>query len=284
MDGKRAALPAGGAKKNGVACPGAEPERRFAALHGPSSPASAPQTKVDQTPPARSPGRERAEQRLVAQVYERCRGAISEACESSSVPPEFLGALTANESGGDARAARFEPAVFRHLAAVVSGQSPSYGAIHADDLRAELASVLHPKADDFHAHFLPPAFGANHRASLAALPDEGLRELATSWGYTQIMGYHMVGRAGTVRDLLDPAFHYRVAIELLAEFAAAFQLDLTREFSEMFSCWNTGRPYGKCYSPRYVENGLHRMELYAEKLKSELWKSDQQFRILKGLK
>ena len=196
MDGKRAALPVGGAQKDGSVRPGAKPERRFAALDGTSSPATGPRANL--------------------------------------------------------------------AAAVVSGKSPAYGAIHSGDLLAGLASVLHPKADDFHAHFLPPAFGANHRASLAALPDESLRELATSWGYTQIMGYHMVGRAGTVRDLLDPAFHFRLAIELLAEFAAAFQLDLAREFSEMFSCWNTGRPYGRCYSPHYVENGLHRLVIYRE--------------------
>lgn len=231
---------------------------------GTSSPTIRPTTNSGGTMAARSPGHERGEQRLVARVFARCHPAIIAACKSSTVPPEFLGALTANESGGDARAARFEPAVYRHLAAVVSGESPAYGSIHADDLRAELGRVLHPKADDFHTHFLPPAFGSNHRAALAALPDEGLRELATSWGFTQIMGYHMVGRRGTVRDLLEPAFHYHAALELLAEFAATFQLDLTREFSEMFSCWNCGQPYGKCYDPHYIQNGLHRMSLYRE--------------------
>ncbi|HEV2349030.1 MAG TPA: hypothetical protein VG028_04190 [Terriglobia bacterium] len=269
MSGKRAALPEGGVQKDGVVWPEAKPGQRFAALEGTSFPATKPPADGGGTIAAHSPGRERAEQRLVGRVFERCQAAILLACKFSTAPPEFLGALTANESGGDASAARFEPAVYRHLAAVVSGQSPAYGSIHCDDLRAELGRVLHPKADEFHAQFLPPALGANHRQALAALPDEGLRELATSWGYTQIMGYHMVGRSGTVRDLLEPAFHYRVALELLAEFAAAFQLDLAREFSEMFSCWNTGQPYGKCWDPHYVENGLHRMGIYAERLKGK---------------
>lgn len=270
MNGERPALPEGGAQKDGAVRPGAKPEHRFAAMAGTSSLSAGAQANSSGTIAARSPGRERAEQRLVARVFERCHPAILRACKSSTVPPEFLGALTANESGGDERAARFEPAVYRHLAAVVSGQSPAYGSIHADDLRAELGRTLHPKADDFHTHFLPPAFGSNHRTALAALSDEGLRELATSWGYTQIMGYHMVGRRGTIRDLLEPAFHYRVALDLMAEFATAYQLDLAREFSEMFSCWNTGQPYGKCWDPHYVENGLHRMGLYVEREKAEL--------------
>lgn len=264
MSGNRPALPERGAQKDGVLCPGSEQEQRFAAIAGTRSPGTQPKTNGGATSAARSPGYERGEQALVARVFERCHPAIVTACKSSTVPPEFLGALTANESGGDARAARFEPAVYRHLAAVVSGESPAYGSIHADDLRAELGRVLHPKADDFHTHFLQPAFGSNHRRALAALPDEGLRELATSWGFTQIMGYHMVGREGNVRELLEPGFHYRVALELLAEFGAAFELDLAREFSEMFSCWNAGQPYAQCFDPHYLENGLHRMGLYRQ--------------------
>jgi len=204
------------------------------------------------------------ERNLMSRVFERCHAAILAACGSSSVPPEFLGALTANESGGNDRAARFEPAVYRHLVAVVSGQARAYGSIHADDLAQSLNKVLHPKADDFHAHFLTPAFGANHLDQLTALEDEALRELATSWGYTQIMGYHMVERRAAVRDLLDPAIHFRVALELLAEFAGHHQLNLASEFAEMFCCWNTGQPYGKTYSPHYVEDGLRRMAIYKE--------------------
>ncbi len=96
------------------------------------------------------------------------------------------------------------------------------------------------------------------------LEEEALRELATSWGYTQIMGYHMVGRQGTVRDLLEPRFHYGLAVRLLSEFAQEYQLDLMREFEEMFRCWNTGGPYGKTSDPAYVEKGLERLQLYRE--------------------
>ncbi len=136
--------------------------------------------------------------------------------------------------------------------------------------------MLHPKSDAYHVHYLAPAFAAKHTSALAAAEDEILRELASSWGFTQIMGYHTLGRAGratrqltgatadTVRDLTEPRFHFRVALELLADFAARFELDLAREFEEMFRCWNTGSPYGATFDPEYVEKGLRRMEICRE--------------------
>jgi hypothetical protein len=212
----------------------------------------------------RSVAQARATWRLLERVYGLCQAAILEACTYSSIPAEFLGALTANESGGNLRAARFEPSVYDHLKALASGQAPVYGGIRASALEAEVEEMLHPKAGAFHARCLGPSFGAEHSGEVAVLDEEALRELATSWGYTQIMGYHVVGRQGTVRDLLEPRFHYGLAVRLLSEFARDYQLDLMREFAEMFRCWNTGGPYGKTSDPEYVEKGLRRMELYRE--------------------
>jgi hypothetical protein len=65
-----------------------------------------------------------------------------------------------------------------------------------------------------------------------------------------------------VRDLVEPRFHLRLALELLAEFAERYQLDARREFAEMFRCWNTGQPYGQTFAPAYVPKGLRRMEIY----------------------
>lgn len=218
--------------------------------------------KPSRDPTDRTVARGLGEQKLMERVITRCRGLILEACAYSSIPPEFLGALTANESGGDPKATRFEPAVYGYLKSVAEGKSPVYNWIRAKDLDAEIQEMLHPKAGGFHARYLVPPFPANHREAIAGLEEEALRELATSWGFTQIMGYHLVGRAGTVRDLLDPQFHYRFAIHLLAEFAQDFALDPAREFREMFRCWNTGSPYGRTYDPQYVEKGLERMEIY----------------------
>jgi len=196
-------------------------------------------------------------------VFTRCDGFIQEACRSSSVHAEFLGALTANESGGNPTAVRFEPSVYRHLKAVAAGESPRYGGIGAEALCKELAEVLHPKTGEFHAVFLNSLFMTGQASELSCLADEALRELASSWGFVQIMGFHVIGRRGTVRDLLEPQFHYRFANQLLAEFAQCYRLDLSREFEEMFRCWNTGRPDGRTADPAYVENGLRRMEIYS---------------------
>jgi hypothetical protein len=202
------------------------------------------------------------ERRLLERVCARCHAVISEVCAYSSVPAAFLGALVANESGGDPQAMRFEPAVYRHLKAVAEGRRAAYAGLSRRDFDAEIAEMLHPKAGSFHAVFLTPPFRAAHGRELAASRDEALRELATSWGFTQIMGYHLVGRSGTVRDLLEPRFHFHLALELLALFAERYQLDLAREFAEMFHCWNTGQPYGQTFDPDYVAQGLRRMEIY----------------------
>ena len=208
--------------------------------------------------------RTEAEYRLMRRVFARCDGFIKEACISSSVRPEFLGALTANESGGDPAAVRFEPSVYAHLKALAAGERLRYGGICAQALCEELTEVLHPKTGEFHEKFLNSLFMAGQASELFRLADEALRELASSWGFTQIMGFHLIGRHGTVRDLVEPRFHYHLANQLLAEFAGSYQLDLAREFEELFRCWNTGRPDGRTADPAYVRNGLRRMELYRE--------------------
>ena len=208
--------------------------------------------------------RTQAESRLVERVFYRCHAHIAEIAPASSVPARFLGALTANESAGAPDAARFEPAVYRHLVAVASGEAPAYAGIPAAEIERQIEDRLHPKAAEFHARYLTRVFAAGHGEQIAALRDEVLRELATSWGFTQIMGYHVLGRGRSVRDLVDPGRHYALAVELLAEFARDYHLDLGREFEPMFRCWNTGQPHGKTYDPAYVENGVRRMGLYAE--------------------
>jgi hypothetical protein len=213
------------------------------------------------TTDARAEAARRREVRLLRRVWQRCHPVLADACRYSSVPPAFLGALVANESGGDANAKRFEPAVYRHLKSLAAGERSAYSGHDRASLEREIEEMLHPKSATFHAPFLH-ALAEAQASDLAARQDEALRELATSWGYTQIMGYHLVGRPGTVLDLVEPRFHFRFALELLADFAERYQLDVTREFAEMFRCWNTGQPYGATTDPRYVEKGLRRMEVY----------------------
>ncbi|PYU98192.1 MAG: hypothetical protein DMG26_19275, partial [Acidobacteria bacterium] len=89
------------------------------------------------TPPGLGPiarAGSQADLQALLRIFERCHVWIDAASKASSVPPAFLGALTANESAGSRTAARFEPAVYRHLQAVACGQAPAYGSIGARDL------------------------------------------------------------------------------------------------------------------------------------------------------
>jgi hypothetical protein len=205
-----------------------------------------------------------AERRLVQRVFGHCSEVIAEACTRSAVPPEFLGALAANESGGRGDARRFEPAVYRHLLAVAQGRSPSYGSINVTELDQEVAELLPANDAALHARYMTRGFADIHSREIRRAADDALRELATSWGYTQIMGYHMVGRPGDVHKLLDPHFHFRTAIWLLSEFVVDYHLDPAHDFAEMFCCWNTGRPHGRTFDPDYVGKGLQRMEIYRQ--------------------
>ncbi len=187
-----------------------------------------------------------AERRLMTRVFERWHSVILAACRMSSVPAVFLAALTANESSGYADARRFEPAVFAHLEAVARGERRAYGAITRVRLEQKLKACTGSKT-----------------------ADEVLHDLATSWGLTQIMGYHLAGRSEPVSELMNPEFHFHFALELLAGFAREFHLNPAKDFEEMFHCWNTGQPYGPprgpaTYDPHYVENGMRRMEIYSE--------------------
>jgi len=208
--------------------------------------------------------RMQGEYRVIIRIVVHCQAVMLESCAKSMISCDFLAALTANESAGVQNAARFEPAVYRHLRDVAAGQSMAYGRIHATDLDRTAEATLSTKGDDFHARYLTVAFATNNRQSIAALEDDSLRQLATSWGYTQIMGYHVVGMNATVRNLIDPRYHYHLAVELLTDFARQYKLDPQHDFEQLFRCWNSGSPAGKTYDPNYVANGLRRMQVYRE--------------------
>ena len=188
------------------------------------------------SPETRTPS---PESRLMLRIKTRWSSAIQEACRYSSIPEEFLAALIANESGGNPEAQRFERGVFRKLCAVRAGELREYGGITRD--------------------------------FLASTEDATLRDWATSWGLTQVLGYHIARRPGGVEILKVPASHLKFALGLLGEFIERFQLNPKAEFEEMFRCWNSGAPYddpktprieGKTFDPKYAENGLARMEIY----------------------
>jgi hypothetical protein len=223
---------------------------------GPHAESGGEQSGLRLSPPA-----SQTELVLMSRICARWNADILNATCGSSTSPAFLAALAANESGGDPAAQNFEPEVYRDLRAVITGEASSYGSIVAKDLFAAFAeNFCFPAQPTATAHAsVAPTEPAR---ALTADQDEALRQIATSWGLTQIMGYQIVGSKKTVQNLLDPARHLQYAVRLLEEFGRRFALDLSKDFESLFECWNCGHPGGKTFDPEYVPRGLQRMRLY----------------------
>lgn len=198
---------------------------------------------------------------LMQRVYERFNQTIITAVAKTDLPGSFLAALTANESGGRSDAFFFEPKVYEHLKAVASGQSVAYGSIALKSLVSAFQQNFDAKDEKFQA-WLTALHESEAVHNITQFEDADLRALSTSWGLTQIMGYHVVGRKIAVRELLNPDIHYRLATQILADFAQRFGLKLSHDWEALFRCWNTGRPEGKTFDPEYVSKALQRMNLY----------------------
>ena len=192
-----------------------------------------------------------SDQTLMQSIKAGWGTAIVHACvnSGSTLPPAFLAALIAGESGGKNDAKRFEPAVLTKLWEVILGRKAAYGSIGRADLVAFIAGV-----------FPAPA------ASTPLPPDAFQRvdSLATSWGLTQIMGYHGLdsGLATSVYGLRTPDVNLGVAVKMLRQFASGYALDTSKDFPELFRCWNTGQPAGATFDPNYVPNGINRMAVW----------------------
>jgi len=189
---------------------------------------------------------------LMQSIQTKWGAEITRACGTSSVPAAFLAALIANETGGNSDAKRFEKGVLSSLWEVLQGRKTAYGSIARSVLVNYIAGMA--------------TTPINTIANLPADAFQRVDSLATSWGLTQIMGYHILeGNAAvkTIASLQDPAMHLAMALRMLAGFAAEFQLDVTKDFEQLFRCWNGGHPTAQTFDPQYVPNGLMRMQEWA---------------------
>jgi hypothetical protein len=194
------------------------------------------------------------EQQLMQTIRAKFGAAIDAAVAGTAIPAGFLAAMIANESGGNPDGKRFEPGVLGHLWNVLVGRAVNYGGVLRDQLLNYVAGLAATP-------ITPPT-------TLPANVFQRLDELATSWGLTQIMGYHILEWRSIpawyreIDDLKAPESNLRCATLLLTQFANRFTLDLGKDFFELLHCWNTGQPDGKTYDPDYVANGMRRFDLY----------------------
>lgn len=175
-------------------------------------------------------------------------GRYLRAADTGEVPESFLAALTANESLGDPKAKRLEPAVLSRLVSVILGQRGSYNGVTAGML------------------WLPPDPATKSQEKYALDQIQHLQDAATSWGFTQIMGYHMLRWDEEIAQLSDPSKHYEFTLRLLRECPEdslqkhGVKVNLSKDFEMMGRWWNTGAPVGKkTYHESYIPNILRRV-------------------------
>lgn len=156
------------------------------------------------------------------------------------LPPAYFLALIELESGGRKPAGcRFESHVFKRLQSVQKGSRNRMEKVTTEDLRE-----------------------AN---------EEALRNLATSWGPFQVMGYKCVGLGVQIRDLRG-----KDAIPLGMRWIDETYGDYLRSgrFKDAFHIHNTGKPYPASgppttFHPSYVERGLALMRRFEKELEEQ---------------
>ena len=169
------------------------------------------------------------------ELAERNYGAlVTKIAREKKLPREYFMALIVLEcSGRNPAGTRFEPVVYRRLQNLKSGQRKKL-----EDLR---------------------------KADVANAPDAALKNLATSWGPFQLMGYKCIGLGTNIADIRgDEAVKY--GIEWIEENYGNSLRE--REFKDAFHLHNTGRKYplfGKPFThdPLYVDRGLKYMDYFA---------------------
>lgn len=184
-------------------------------------------------------------ERIARQIFDRFGEQIRSACARSIVPKEFLAGFVGVEAGKDRagnlkpEATRFEPGVF-------------------EDLKS-----LRDNGYCFVGGKKKINYSGVKRSQIQTATNADLRALATSYGLTQIMGWHCINNLQcTIADLRDPDKHLIYAVRLLTLVGGEY---LRRnDFAPVLRIWNTGSPTGKTYHASYVPNALAVAAAYKE--------------------
>lgn len=162
---------------------------------------------------------------LAKQIRAKLGFSVAEACRDSIVSPQRLAGLISVENAQlNPLATRFEPAVFEKLRRVRDS-------------------------------WLPRTYNGIHRSAIRDASDAALRALATSYGYTQIMGWHVLTAPlaqHSVSELRDPARHLGFAVQLLEYDAGKYFR--AGNYPAALHVWNTGSAMRPTHDPDYVAN------------------------------
>lgn len=169
----------------------------------------------------------------IDKVEENYGNAIDSAAAVFNINPKFLKALCMLECGGrKVFDQRFEPHVYRKLKSVKFNVLSNYEHVTPDMLR-----------------------DAN---------DEALRNLASSWGPFQLMGYKCLLLGIKVRDIRGPQSVYYGVKWIDMTYGDYLKKGL---YEDAFHIHNTGMPLPansvpKTYDPEYINHGLSYMKKF----------------------
>lgn len=165
---------------------------------------------------------------IMLHIYRRLNSEIVSAVQGTEIPASYLAALISLESHppGNPDSQRFEPRVYQRLLEM-KNNGRSFGRL-----------PLH---------------------QIQLLSDSQLRRLATSYGLTQIMGYHCLDLGCSIEDL---AGQYHLVWSVAYIRRHYLKPIMNKEYEVCFRIHNTGRPEGATYRDDYVEKGLLRMKYY----------------------
>jgi hypothetical protein len=174
---------------------------------------------------------------VVEKTFENYGEQAIKAGEEYNIPPEYLLSLIVLESSGRKLIPqRFEPHVYRKLDAVARSKQPRLETVTPEDLRG--------------------------------LTDGELKQLASSWGPFQIMGYKSFEIDVDVEDLQGRRSVITGAKWIDKNYGKQLR---NNQLKDAFHIHNTGKPYPlvgppKTYHKDYVPKGLR----YAEEFRALL--------------
>jgi hypothetical protein len=159
---------------------------------------------------------------------------IEELSKEFDVPYSYLMALIVLECGGNKPAGhRFEKGVFRQLKSVRDGTRHKF-----ENIRQK---------------------------HLAELDDEGLKNLATSWGPFQLMGYKVIGLGVNIRDIREEEDAAYYGVKWIKNEYRRFLKK--KKWKDAFHYHNTGHRFplngkSRTHDPYYVSDGIKYMKYF----------------------